>query len=204
MELTEMQSIALQPGQMQTGVARLKVRQDKYDFPSNKCCFRRGSSTHLANKCNIAKGKTYRKCGKVGHFAAVCKSKPQNLPVNLLRNENPSDDEYCFTINNPLAKTTFTLNNTLPVEFLIDSVSSVNIINRDTFEKLKSFMSLTLERSCVKVYPYGCKTPLPILGKCVVDICSTVPTRELSQDFMSLTLQHHIFLANLRLSYFVF
>ena len=33
-------------------------------------------------------------------------------------------------------------------------------------------MSLTLERSCVKVYPYGCKTPLPILGKCVVDICS--------------------------------
>ena len=58
------------------------------------------------------------------------------------------------------------------MEFLIDSGSSVNIINRDTFEKLESLMSLTLERSCVKVYPYGCKTPLPILGKCVVDICS--------------------------------
>ena len=72
----------------------------------------------------------------------------------------------------PLAKTTFTCNNSLPVEFLIDSGSSVNIINRDTFEKLESLMSLTLERSCVKVYPYGCKTPLPILGKCVVEICS--------------------------------
>ena len=33
-------------------------------------------------------------------------------------------------------------------------------------------MSLTLERTCVKVDRYGCKTPLPILGKCVVDICS--------------------------------
>ena len=33
-------------------------------------------------------------------------------------------------------------------------------------------MSLSLERSCVKVYPYGFKTPLPMLGKCVVDICS--------------------------------
>ena len=72
----------------------------------------------------------------------------------------------------PLAKTTFTCNNSLPVEFLIDSGSSVNIINRDTFEKLESLMSLTLERSCVKVYPYGCKTPLPILGKCVVEIWS--------------------------------
>ena len=54
---------------------------------------------------------------EIGHFAAICKSKPQNLPVNLLRNENPCDDEYCFTINGPLAKTTFTLNNALPVEF---------------------------------------------------------------------------------------
>ena len=58
------------------------------------------------------------------------------------------------------------------MEFLIDSGSSVNVINRDTFEKLEILMSLTLERPCVKVYPYSCKTPLPILGKYVVDICS--------------------------------
>ena len=90
----------------------------------------------------------------------------------MLRNESSSDDEYCFTINSPLAKTTFILNNALPVEFLIDIGISVNIINRDTFEKLESLMSLTLERSCVKVYPYGCKSPLPILGKCVIEICS--------------------------------
>ena len=68
-------------------------------------------------------------------------------------------------------KTRFTLNNALPLEFLIDCGSSVNIINQDTFEKLESLMSLTLERSCVKVYQYGCKTPLLILGKCVVEIC---------------------------------
>ena len=33
-------------------------------------------------------------------------------------------------------------------------------------------MSLTPERSCAKIYPYGCKIPLPIPGKCVADICS--------------------------------
>ena len=119
---------------------RLKIKQDKYDFPSNKCCFHCRSSTHLVNKSNIAKGKTCRKCGTEGHFAALCKSKPQNLPVNLLQNESSSDDEYCFTINSPLAKTIFTLNNALLVEFLIDSGSSANLINRDTFKKLQSLM----------------------------------------------------------------
>ena len=133
MELAEMQSIVMQPHEMQAGMARLKVTQDKYDFPSNKCCFRCRSSTHLADKSNIAKGKNCQKCGKEGHFVAVCKSKPQNLPVNLSQNESSSDDEYCFTINSPLAKTAFTSNNTIPVEFLIDSGSSVNIINRNTF-----------------------------------------------------------------------
>ena len=69
-----------------------------------------------------SKRKNLSKCGEVGHLATVCKSKPQNLPVNLLQNENPSDDEYCFTINSPLAKTTFTLNNALPVEFPVGAV----------------------------------------------------------------------------------
>ena len=120
MEHAKKQLIVMQPDEMQAGMARLKMTQDKYDFPSNKSCFRCGSSTHLANKCNLAKGKTYRKCRKEGHFPAVCKSKPHKLLVNLLQNESSSDEEYCFTINSPLAKTTFTLKNALPVEFLID------------------------------------------------------------------------------------
>ena len=96
-----------------------------------------------------------RKSGKEGHFAAACKSKSPSLTVNLLQNESSSDEEYCFTINSPLVKTTSTLNNALLVEFLLDSGSSVNIINQDTFKKSESLMSLTLERSFVKIYPYG-------------------------------------------------
>ena len=84
LELAAVQSIVMQLEEMQAGMARLEVTQGKYDFPCNKCCFGCGSSTHLANKCNITKGKTCQKCGKEGHFAAVYISKPQNLPVNLL------------------------------------------------------------------------------------------------------------------------
>ena len=64
------------------------------------------------------------------------------------------------------------LNNALPVEFLIDSGSSVNMINQDTFRNLESLMSLTLGRSFVKIYQYGWETPLPILQKYVVETYS--------------------------------
>ena len=69
------------------------------------------------------------------------------------------------------------------MEFLIDSGSSLKIINRDTFENLERLRSLTLEISYVKVYPYGCKTPLPILGKCVVDICSNCTDKKTFATF---------------------
>ena len=181
-------------------MARLNVTQDKYDFPSNNSYFRCGSSTHSANKYKMAKGKTCQKCGKEGHFPAVCKLKPQNLLVNLLQHESSSNEEYCFAINNLLVKTTFMLNNALPVGFLIDSGSSVDIVNQDTFKKFESSMLLTLDRSFVKIYPYGCKTPLPILGKRAVEIYSSCTNKRTFQHFMSLTVQHRVFLANLRLS----
>lgn len=79
---------------------------------------------------------------------------------------------YCFTIKSPLAKTKFTLNNALPVDSLIGNASSVNIINQDKFKKLKILISVTFERSFVKIYSYGCETPLLILGRCVVGIYS--------------------------------
>ena len=68
--------------------------------------------------------------------------------------------------------TPFTLDNSLPLEFQFDSGSFINIINQNAFKKLQSLMSLTLERSFVKIYPYGCETPLPVLGKCVIEIYS--------------------------------
>ena len=37
MEVAEKQLIIMLLEQMQAGIARLKVTQDKYDFPSNKC-----------------------------------------------------------------------------------------------------------------------------------------------------------------------
>ena len=73
MELAEKLLLLMQPEEIQAAMTRLKVTQDVHDFPSNKCCFRCGSSTYFENKCTIAKGKTCRKCGKKEHFTAACK-----------------------------------------------------------------------------------------------------------------------------------
>ena len=88
------------------------------------------------------------------------------------------------------------LNSALPVEFLIDSGSSVNMINQDTFRNLESLMSLTCGRSFVKFYPYGWETPLPMLQKYVVETYSNCA----KQYFMSLMVQYRVFLANLRVT----
>ena len=63
-ELAKMQSIALQPNEMQAKMTRLKVTQEKSDFLSNKCCFCCGSSTHLANKAILQKEKFFENVGK--------------------------------------------------------------------------------------------------------------------------------------------
>ena len=144
-------------------MAKLKVVQDKYGFLSNKW--------FPSKKCTIAKGKTYPKCGKCEYFAIASKSKPQSSTLNWLQNKGSFNEEYYFTINSPLAEATFAFTNALPKEFLIDSGSSVNIINYDAFKKLESLISMTLEKSFFRIYPYDCKTPLPIFRKCVVESC---------------------------------
>ena len=60
-ELAKKQTIIMQPEGMQAGMVNLKVAYEvanKYDFLSNKCCFRCGSSTHFVNNGTVAKGKT--------------------------------------------------------------------------------------------------------------------------------------------------
>ena len=65
-------------------------------------------------------------------------------------------------------------------------------------------MSLTLRYPLSKFIRMVAKLLYQYLESVLLKFIPTVPTRELSQHFMSLTLQHRVFLANLRLSYFVF
>lgn len=156
------------------------------DHQNTPSCYRCGYTGHNARDCRVAMGKTCNKCGKLNHFASVCKSTKQsdNNPtrhsLQPQRQNNtkysvnytgvgdvlPSDDEYVFQVRNTDSETSEVKvrfnNNTVSV--LLDSGSTSNIISMDTYEKLNSSGVLKLENTNKRLYPYGSDVPLPVVG----------------------------------------
>ena len=140
-----------------------------------------------ASKCP-ALGKTCNFCRKMNHFAKVCKSKQgrQNTYNNARRVNNlgkieseiaysdtpdsSSDDDYVFglreaTINKVQKgqpKMTVKINNS-KVDFLIDTGSSINILDENTFKKIGSKPKLS--HSNTRVFAYGSDQTLELIGK---------------------------------------
>lgn len=107
-------------------------------------CFRCGREGHLARDPSCpAKDKECRKCGNVGHFMSCCLTKPKQGKrmaqksqrggqIHTLESESDSD-VFAFilkTSDKSSDKVTVSLGGH-PVEFLIDSGASANIIDKE-------------------------------------------------------------------------
>lgn len=150
-------------------------------------CYRCGMRGHIANdKTCPALSAECRKCSKVGHFAKVCKTKPESR--NTGRHDantvdKSSDDEFSFTlelsdkfISQPDSSNSLidlnsdgvvTLNvGGVPLDALVDSGSTANVIDAETWRNLKS-QNIRCESEPVrkKLYAYGSDKPLSTLGK---------------------------------------
>ena len=114
---------------------------------------------HTSNPCP-AKNKECRKCKKLNHFARVCRSGPMESPGqstaklcqsrgNNIRpvktsdlkeiSSESSDSEYCYAVNtkqskSPITKLTI---NYQKVTFTVDTDSTINIIDENTFKILR-------------------------------------------------------------------
>ncbi len=127
-----------------------------------------------------ATGKECRKCGKLNHFANVCRSsakkqtrrprKQNHRSIRPLQQEqnnssaSDSDESYLYTLNN-------TCTNNVNVKVTIDGVSfktmvdtgaSINVIDEQTFSK---FRKVTLQRTNTKAFAYNQSEPVDFLGK---------------------------------------
>ncbi|KAL0901956.1 hypothetical protein ABMA27_007099 [Loxostege sticticalis] len=151
-------------------------------------CRRCGYSAHtLPNQECPAKRRKCHSCDKVGHFSAMCRTRPQKRrlegkeeqskykrnkssdDVNSVRvTEKSSEEEdthYVFNMNDD--DTILCEMGGVNVDLLIDSGCKLNLITDKTWEMLKqNKVEVSNQRKGTEkhLYSYGCKTPLEVKG----------------------------------------
>ena len=145
-------------------------------------CFRCGREGHkAADPACPAKDKVCRKCGIKGHFAKKCKTK-ESRTTNQAKEVQVSE-EYTFHINSEKTANHVMLNvGGVDTRMLVDSGSSVNLIDKARWEQLKQqrVNCKTQKEVNKELYVYGSKVPLPLLGTFTANI--SVPGKEVEAE----------------------
>ena len=142
-----------------------------------------------------ARGKDCKSCGKIGHFARVCRTKPPSSQhVRNVTHTDPKappdsdcEPEYVFTIANlsgipkPPKCQVKTAGCSIPV--MIDSGASVNILDAVTYNQITRTKRIKLIQTNNKIYTYGSSSPLPLKG---------IITTDISTDSKHLSAQFHV------------
>ncbi|KAL4231673.1 hypothetical protein ACF0H5_009252 [Mactra antiquata] len=149
-------------------------------------CYRCGSEKHFAKDPSCpAKNKKCHKCSNVGHFQKCCRTKSSSKQSKTNRNkkgqirnvqneenESSEEDQYVFNVQTDKLLKYEILIGGIPVKVIIDSGSTVNIIDKETWEHLKNnkVSCYSNQLSDKKLFPYGCKEPLNLSGEFEADI----------------------------------
>ncbi|XP_044182144.1 uncharacterized protein K02A2.6-like [Acropora millepora] len=142
-------------------------------------CYRCGRRGYFArDPLCPARGKECSKCSQVGHFANVCKTKVKEIPsrsrVQYMRMDEckEEEDEDMFAVAGDAQGGKITVNiGGIPVEMIIDSGASANVISQALWEQLKKqHIKCVSRRSTKKLYAYGAVTPLEVIGTFTTDL----------------------------------
>ena len=186
-EAVEIQLKAMKGAEEDQQVNRIEKRETVDQFTGAKGrCFRCDREGHFSrDSCCPARNAECRRCHKVGHFAKVCQ--PRNFtsknrfPSTEVSNKGRSnvnsvddgkmkaesdDDEYAFTLGGGNAGGMINvLVGGTSLQMFVDSGASTNVIDKGTWEELKSQRIKCKSRKCEKkLYAYGSSVPLKIIG----------------------------------------
>ena len=151
-----------------------KLSGEKTVTFSTRRCYRCGLKFPHDVECP-AKNKKCHKCGEVGHFEKRCRAdwSEKKLNENMVNkiSDMQNDDQFLFAVtgNHGLPKVKLAINGVLE-DFIVDTGSTVNVIDENTFEKLKK--NVTLKKSAKRIFPYKSTNPHPIVGEFESDVKS--------------------------------
>ncbi|KAL9956906.1 hypothetical protein ACROYT_G038461 [Oculina patagonica] len=175
-------------------------RSDRSDQTKSLKCYRCGRSGHFArDKHCPARSQTCSKCHMKGHFASVCKTNQEQTKKNKRKQdgrgkvncvEDGEDDDYAFAVGSGDScyksgseTVDLQVGGVILSGVLIDSGSSCNIIDQNTWEQLKlKGVKCKSEKTNQKLYPYGTLGPLNTLGKFEASV--NFAGKEVTADFI--------------------
>ena len=111
-----------------------------------------------------ARNKKCTSCGKLNHFAKVCRTVPPDSVKRVMEEEGTDDDDYVYAVEEkkqPMCRLEIDREY---LEMMLDSGASVNLIDKVTYERIYKGKAKTLEQAKRRIFSYGSPTPLPLLG----------------------------------------
>ncbi|XP_064462921.1 uncharacterized protein K02A2.6-like [Ornithodoros turicata] len=157
---------------------KLKKKQPSGNKSGKKCWGCGGTWPHKDGKTSCPAWEvTCTNCQKLHHFAKHCrnntgKGKPSVKTITSKEQEDSSDDNSIYNVR--------TANKTLPkvrvnigpvsTQALIDTGSSVNLVDAETFQKIQLKSDLELTPTSTQYFAYGSHAKLPIIGKFKTEI----------------------------------
>eukprot|EP00794_Sanderia_malayensis_P003860 gene3860-4396_t len=159
--------------------SNFQPRGETHKKQTKKTCYNCGFGfPHQHGPCP-AQGKTCSYCNRKNHFTRCCKqrAKKQEQKVHTVATKesntssDESSDEYVYCMEKKMEKTK-KLESPLIIKgqkvlFLVDTGASVNIMDENSFNEInrKTGTPIKLKQSKVRVYAYGSKTPLEMMGE---------------------------------------
>ena len=130
----------------------------------------KSGSTYPHKDSCPARNKKCTSCGKLNHFAKVCRTVPPDSVKRVTEEEGTDDDDYVYARGEkkqPMCRLEI---DGEYLEMMLDSGASVNLIDEVTYKRIYKGKAKTLEQAKRRIFSYGSPTPLALLGTIQAEI----------------------------------